>query len=281
MTAYADLTEEDPTATGLSAEDSTESGSIVTMASAKWGALLLDVATLTRQGGGRRANSDALLSRPAFGLFAVADGVSTLPGTAETSRRCLAYLSLGLEGAENPTNESVGTAIKGINGRLFAEGRAQRSAVKGGPNPKSTSMGACTLAGMLLKPDSALEFTIFHVGDAEVWINLDGDVAHVTVPQQVQRPSKRDPSKMVTRLAAAMGAKPTVTPVVQQFDASGSGGAVICTDGIAGAPDLAADPWFSSATSNDVFEDRLLSYIQAGQMDDASLVAFCWRPATA
>ena len=80
MTAYADLTEEDPTATGLSAEDSTESGSIVTMASAKWGALLLDVATLTRQGGGRRANSDALLSRPAFGLFAVADGVSTFPG---------------------------------------------------------------------------------------------------------------------------------------------------------------------------------------------------------
>ena len=86
---------------------------------------------------------------------------------------------------------------------------------------------------------------------------------------------------MVTRLATAMGAKPTVTPVVQQFDASGSGGAVICTDGIAGAPDLAADPWFSSATSNDVFEDRLLSYIQAGQMDDASLVALCWRPATA
>ena len=88
-------------------------------------------------------------------------------------------------------------------------------------------MGACTLAGMLLKPDSALEFTIFHVGDAEVWINLDGDVARVTVPQQVQRPSKRDPSKMVTRLAAAMGAKPTVTPVVQQFDASGSGGLVL------------------------------------------------------
>ena len=51
MTANADLTEEHPTETGLLAEESTESGSIVTMASAKWGALLLDVATLTRQGG--------------------------------------------------------------------------------------------------------------------------------------------------------------------------------------------------------------------------------------
>ena len=222
-----------------------------------------------------------MLSRPAFGLFAVADGVSTLPGAAETSRRCLAYLSLGLEGVENPTSESVGTAIKGINGRLFAEGRAKRSNVKGGLGAKGAGLGACTLAGMLLKPDSALDFTVFHVGDAEVWLNLDGDVARVTEPQQVQRPSTRDPSKMVTRLAAAMGAKPTVTPIVQQFDASGSGGAVICTDGIAGAPDLAADPWFSAATSNDIFEQRLMSYIQDGQMDDASVVALRWRPATA
>ncbi len=281
MTANADLTEENPTETGLSAEDQTESGSTVTMASAKWGALLLDVATLTRQGGGRRANSDAMLSRPAFGLFAVADGVSTLPGAAETSRRCLTYLSLGLEGAENPTSESVGTAIKGINGRLFAESRSQRSNVKGGPGAMGAGMGACTLAGMLLKPDSALDFTVFHVGDAEVWINLDGDVARVTEPQQVQRPSTRDPSKMVTRLAAAMGAKPTVSPIVQQFDASSSGAAVICTDGIAGATELAADPWFSSATSNDVFEERLMSYIQDSQMDDASVVALRWRPATA
>jgi hypothetical protein len=134
---------------------------------------------------------------------------------------------------------------------------------------------------MLLKPDSALDFTIFHVGDAEAWITLDGDVARVNKPQQVQRPSARDPSKMVTRLAATMGAKPTVSPIVKQFDVSGSGSVVVCTDGMTGAIDLAADPWFSSATSNDVFSERLMSYIQDSQMDDASVAALRWRPATA
>ncbi len=86
---------------------------------------------------------------------------------------------------------------------------------------------------------------------------------------------------MVARLAAAMSAKPAVDPIIQQFDASGSGSAVICTDRTAGAPDLAADSWFSSATSNDLFEDRLLSYLPHGQIDDASVVALRWRPATA
>lgn len=159
---------------------------------------MLDVASLTRQGGGRRANSDAMLSKPAFGLFTVADGVSTLPGAAETSRRCLPYLSLGLEDAQNTTSETVGTVgttIKGINGKLFAEGRAQRSNVKGGHGAKGAGRGACTLAGMLLKPDSVLHFTVFQAGDAEVWINLDGDMARVTLAQEVQRLSKRAPQK--------------------------------------------------------------------------------------
>ena len=101
MTANADLTEEHPTETGLSAVDQIESGSIVTMASRKPGPLLLDIASLTRQGGGRRTNSDAKLSRPAYGLFAVVDGVSALPEATETSRRCMAYLSLGLERTQN------------------------------------------------------------------------------------------------------------------------------------------------------------------------------------
>ena len=136
------------------------------MASAKWGALLLDVATLTRQGGGRRAISDAMLAKPAFGLFAVADGVSNLAGAADTSRGCLAYLSLGLEDTQNTTNETVSTTIKCISGKLFAEGQAQRSNVKGGYGAKGAGLGACTLAGMLLKPDSALDFNVFHVGDA-------------------------------------------------------------------------------------------------------------------
>jgi serine/threonine protein phosphatase PrpC len=250
------------------------------MASSHWGALELDIATLTRQGGGRRANSDAMLARSGHGLFAVADGVSTLPAAAETSRRCLAYLTLGLEDSDDPNIASVEAAIRTINGRLFAESRAQRSNIKPGPSSaKGSGLGACTLEGMLLKPDSALEFTVFHVGDAEVWINLSADVRRVTEPQKVQRPSKRDPSKMVTRLAAAMGAKPTVNPIVQQFAAAGAGGAVICTDGIAGAPELAADPWFTSGAENDAFEARLQSFIQDGQMDDASLVALRWRPA--
>ena len=110
------------------------------------------------------------------------------------------------------------------------------------------------LAGMLLKPDGTLDFTVFYVGDAEVWINHDGDVARVTIAQQVQRPSTQNPTKMVTRLAAAVGAKPTLTPIVQQFDAKSSGGVVICTNSISGAPDLAAGLWFSSAMSNDIFE---------------------------
>lgn len=224
-----------------------------------------------------------MLSRPASGLFAVADGVSTLPGAAETSRRCLAYLSLGLESAIDPTQDSVESALRAINVRFFAEGRANRSNIKPGPKakPSARGIGTCTLAGLLLKPESALAITVFHVGDAKVWMNIDGDVAGVTTPQQVQRPSKRDPSKMVTRLAAAMGAKPTVTPIVQQFDVNGSGGAIICTDGIASAPDLASDIWFSTDASNAAFEDRLTTYIEEGQMDDAYLVALRWRPAKA
>lgn len=267
-------------------EDLTNHEAAVIIAKARFGAYEIETATLTQQGGGRRSNSDALLCRPGAGLFAVADGVSTLPGAAETSRRCLTYLTLALEGNPDAAPDRVANAIKLINGRLFAESRSQRKTdaprsntrPNTGPGTESTELGACTLAGILLSPEDDGAFSVFHVGDAEVWLNAGNEAARVTDPQSVLRPSTRHPGKMVSRLAAAMGAKPLVKPVVQEFTIDRPGGAVICTDGIDGTAELIRNPWFTGVGPDNAFEDCLNACIAHGQTDDASLVALRWRP---
>lgn len=259
---------------------SEDTSAAVTIVSVRRGAYVIEAAKLTRQGGGRRLNSDALLCQPDDGLFAVADGVSTLPGAAETSRRCLAYLTLALQGSQDAAPERVASAITAINGRLFAESRSHRKidALRPGVDTSSSELGACTLAGILLSPTDDGTLCVFHVGDAEVWLNSAHSAARVTEPQRVLRPSKRDPGKMVERLAAAMGAKPLVKPVAQEFTIDGPGGAVICTDGIGYTAELITNPWFAWRTSDTAIEDCLMACVTDGQMDDASLIAVRWRP---
>ena len=72
------------------------------------GAVQFDCLMLSATGHSRRGQGDACLAQPETRLFAVADGVSTLPNGGATARRCLRDLNIALAAAEpDPTARAL------------------------------------------------------------------------------------------------------------------------------------------------------------------------------
>jgi len=230
-----------------------------------WRGFALEVVSINASGRNRRSYSDARLSAATSGLFAVADGVSSLPGSAGAAQRCLVYLAAELRGSEARDAAAVARVVAHVNGRIFAEGRARRS----GFEP-----GACTLDAVLLGDDDA---AIVHVGDGSIWIGGPGPMRQMTQPDRVLRPSTRDPSRTVARLRAAVGAKPGLTPTTMTLPLAPTGAALIASDGAPDVAALAGNAWFRQDAGTDEFAATLEDYAGAGQDDDLTVVAVRWR----
>lgn len=230
-----------------------------------WRDLALEVVSINASGRNRRSNSDARLSAATSGLFAVADGVSSLPGSAGAAQRSLVYLAAEFRGRETRDAAALAKVVAHVNGRIFAEGRARRS----GFEP-----GACTLDAILLSDDA---IAAAHVGDGSIWIGGPGPLRQMTQPDRVLRPSARDPSRTVARLAAAVGAKPTLTPATMTLPLAPTGAALIASDGATDVATLAGNPWFRQEAATDAFAATLEDYAAAGRSDDLTVVAVRWR----
>lgn len=235
------------------------------------GDALFDVASITCVGSSRRENSDAIYFDVAAGLFAIADGVGTLPGAGKVAELCLDYLGASaLDDGSSTTRESaLRERIVQVNGRLFAECWGAR---------KRLLPGACTLTGVKFAEDRA-ELTVFHVGDSRLWLREDAGFVSVAEPQVVLRPSRRDPNKLTKRLASAIGIAPTVDPWLNTLPLRSNGALLLATDGFAEDEKLLRDEWLDGGSSNDEFAQRLEACVAAGFSDDASVVAVRWRPA--
>lgn len=230
-----------------------------------WRDFALEVVSINAGGRNRKSNSDARLSAATSGLFAVADGVSSLPGSAGAAQRCLVYLAAELRGSKARDAAALGKIVASLNGRIFAEGRARRS----GFEP-----GACTLDAVLLGDDAV---TTAHVGDGSIWIGGPGPMRQTTQPDRVLRPSTRDPSRTVARLAAAVGAKPALTPATATLPLAPVGAALLASDGAPDLPALAENGWFRHDAATDDFAATLEAYAGAGHGDDMTVVAVRWR----
>ena len=233
--------------------------------SAQWRGLTLEVVSISAPGDRRHGNSDARLSAAAGGLLAVADGVSTLPGSAGAAQRCLEYLAGELRGAPVRDVATLTRIIQHISGRIFAEGRARRSGLEA---------GACTLDGVALGAD---EVTIFHVGDGGVWLGGDGQMRAMTTPQRCRAPSQRDPGQSSIRLAEAVGARPMLKPFVVTAPLSTPGAVLIASDGVVDVTKLAADPWFQGQGPVAAMAAVLESLGADNHPDDMTVVAARWR----
>lgn len=229
------------------------------------GARAFEVLTAASSGKKRMVNSDAFLADIAGGCFMVADGVSTLPDSGNTARRCVELCASALRETPPRDVDALKRGIQTVNGRLFAEAR-QRTATP----------GACTLAMAAFVEDKLM---IANVGDSVVWTSNGGSMRQATEAQVTMQPSKRNPDRMTTRLAAAMGAKPGVEPNAQLEMASPQGALLVASDGVSRLRDFATDAWFRHGAPTAALVDRVRALIEAGQTDDMTLVAVRWRPA--
>jgi len=231
-----------------------------------WRGLTVEVVSISAPGRRRHANSDARLSVATRGLFAVADGVSTMPGSAGAAQRCLEYLSGELRAASNRDAETLSRIVRHVSGRIFAEGRARRSGLEA---------GACTLDGIALDADA---ITVFHVGDGGVWLGGPGEMRLATTAQNAFEASARNPERNALRLAAAIGARPVVDPWVARAPLTAPGAALIATDGVEDPEALTQAPWFQHRDDANGFAATLEAIAATDHSDDMTLVAARWRP---
>ncbi len=221
------------------------------------GDLRLEGVIASISGSRRRSYGDAYAALISRGLFAVADGVSTLPGSAAAADRIVRNLERQAAAMDRAFDEKgVLEAIRRINGRIFAEGRGART---------PDAPGAATLSGLAL--DAARQaMTLFSVGDSSVWLQGDGDMRRVTTP---------DVDPETGRLRAAVGAKPVLNPWVRRYSIGESGAALIATDGYADLEAIAAHAWFRMA------DDDILGLFEriadAAPSDDVTMISLRWR----
>lgn len=227
--------------------------------------LRFEVVSVLSSGANRKVNSDARLSDVAHGVFAVCDGVSTLADSARTANRVVALLSAAVQAQPARDANSLSAVLTAINGRVFAEGLAARA-----------SPGACTLVAVAFDAD---KIVFAHVGDGAAWAANDGAMRQITTPQRVFQPSTRDPTRMAPRLAAAIGAKPTLKPWVLDAPLERQGAALLATDGLEKAARLAGDPWFRHATESADLARKLETLAATDHADDLTAVAVRWHPA--
>ena len=237
---------------------------VATVHTGAWRGFALEVVSISADGARRRANSDARLSSATSGVFAAADGVSTLPGSPGAARRCLDYLAAELRQAGPLDAASVAAVIRHVNGRLFAEGRARLSGLE---------PGACTLDGVALADDALI---VFHVGDGAVWVGGADGMRAMTIAQCAAAPSARDPGATTKRLAAAVGARPMLNPETTATTLPLPGAALIATDGALRADDLLEHPWFRHAAPSSSLAARLEEMAGAELPDDMTVIAVRW-----
>lgn len=241
------------------------SGDLVQATEQVVGGKTFEVLIAAASGNKRMVNSDAYLADIAGGCFIVADGVSTLPDSANTANRCVDLCATALRETPPSGADALKAAIQSVNGRLFAEAR-QRTATP----------GACTLGIAAFFSDC---LAVANVGDSVVWSSNSGAMRQATEAQVTTQPSKRDPNRMMSRLAAAMGLKPTVEANVKLETAAPQGALLVASDGVSRLRDFAADAWFRHGAPTAALAERVRTLSASGQTDDMTLVAVRWRPA--
>lgn len=228
------------------------------------GDVRLDGAAFAAGGRNRRSHGDAYLVNPAAGLLAITDGVSSLPNSGPTARRCLKELNLELEGADAWDAGALRGAIDMINRRMFAAARSTRSPER---------LGACILVGAALWP-AGDGLTYFHVGDGALILRRDAEASFeaVTQPQVVRRASKLDPGRDLERLAAAIGVRPTVNPDLGECELGRGGAFILASDGVRDLHALSAAPWFNGDDDTDALEARVRGLAERAS-DDLTIIA--------
>lgn len=230
--------------------------------------LALEALVFIATGNSRRHAGDAALVDDDTGLLAVADGVSTLSNGAQTAAYCVRLLNEAVSDEDSVSSAGIGEMVETINKKTFAAKISKSAAIR---------LGACTLAGVHLWPGGA-GLTCFHVGDGMVLLRpAEGDrFTALTKPHVVERDSGFATAQKVTRLTAAIGARPTVRPDVSAHQLGDRGGLIVATDGLKDPNALAAEPWFDWGGSSDDL-DRAIELLADVASDDLTVIAARWR----
>jgi len=225
-------------------------------------------AELTDTGRTRASNQDRVLSDPALGLWALADGMGGHAGGAEASRIACAAL-----------HEAVGHGMPLADGFEVAHS-AVRSAQR--ETPALQDMGTTLVA--LLEHDN--DYRIAWVGDSRVYrynecdgslecLSRDQNVAGrlVTEGRLTEEQAREHPQRHV--LTDCIGQRcrlPTIESA--SFEWHGGDRLLLCSDGLHGELcDAELAQWLGNARSPHAAADRLLHRaLEAGGRDNISLI---------
>lgn len=223
-----------------------------------------EVVAFTAKGINRRSQGDAFLVNAEHGLLAVADGVSTLPNGDLTARRCLRWLNLALAAAKPLDAAAIRRSVEAVNRQIFAATIRKQSV---------ELLGGCILVGLTLWPDGD-GLTYFHVGDGALLHRraATGSFDAVTQPHVSPRRSALDPNREVSRLAAAVGVRPTIAPDLGECELGPGSAILLASDGMSDPKALTTANWFDGDPDVDAFEAHVRA-TTANTSDDMTIIA--------